>query len=146
MTHLLPPFVAQSEVINLYAADSPFPVRMATLMSAWRNVTTLLSSSTPEACDNVMHLILRHTLHTMLMGQWPTGTAAHRAYIRHHIETCLPLVQCSPKSVHRCRYILEHLERPWDHPVLQRLMGLRPANAAAAERKCSRCAPAVQRN
>lgn len=115
---------------------------MKTLISAWRSVVILLDSTTPDACDNVMHLVLRHTLHTMLMGQWSTATATDRLYIRQQIEACIPLVEsCSQNSLHRCRYILTQLDHPWDHPVLRSLMGLEeePADVAKEFTQTQEC-------
>lgn len=123
----------QNDVLQLYDLNV-FADRMRTLISAWRSVVILLDSTTPDACDNVMHLVLRHTLHTMLMGQWATTTIADRTYIRQQIETCIPLVEsCSQNSLHRCRYILAQLDQPWEHPILRSLMGLDDDDADEAE-------------
>lgn len=97
---------------------------MQALISAWRSVVILLDCTTPDACDNVMHLVLRHTLHTMLTGKWNTCPALDRECIRQQVNLCVPLVKNhSPNSLHRCQYILAHLDDPWGHPILQRIMG-----------------------
>lgn len=114
----------QNAILALDGATMTFAHKIAKLSVVWRIVVALVDHSTTDALDNLMHSILRHTLHAMLMGQWTTSRAIDRQMIRNQIELCLPLVHSSRTVLHRCRYILKHLERPWDHPILQRLMGL----------------------
>lgn len=127
----------QNSILELDGANMTFASKIVKLSVVWRIVVALVDNSTSEALDNLMHSILRHTLQAMLMGQWSSSRGVDRQLIRTQIESCVPLVHGSRTVLHRCRYILKHLERPWDHPILQRLMGL--SSPVSGKHICSSC-------
>ena len=108
--------------MKLYDNTISFVERVQLLTESWQSVTALLTNTTNDACDNVMHLVLRHTLHSMLMTEWMSVDKKDLIFIKERIHECMPLITNSLNSQYRCTYILANFEGPWSNDILVHMM------------------------